>query len=234
MMTWSNGNISRVTGPLCGYSPLTGEFPAQRPMARGFDVLFDLRLNKRLSKQAKRRWFYTPSRSYDVTAMISRYKIQNPYLGFHIDEVPTDFVYSWARRYKVWTAICIPDIGQNFIEVHDTGQICRNGVDSRHKQTIGMASVVWKCERKWKGDGYDLSSIVTFCELWLNHLTLWCFGMTRKHFTKIWYRIHYHIVFVSLMFFHTSKTKIASRYYSSWQCCIENRLDKIFSTYLQL
>ena len=122
MMTWSNGNISRVTGPLCGYSPVTGEFPAQRPMARGFDVLFDLRLNKRLSKQAKRRWFYTPSRSYDVTAMISRYKIQHPYLGFHIDEVPTDFVYSWARRYKVWTAICIPDIGQNFIEVPALGR----------------------------------------------------------------------------------------------------------------
>ena len=49
---------------LCvGNSPVTGEFPAQRPMTRSFDVLFDLRLNKRLSKQAKRRWFYTPSRS---------------------------------------------------------------------------------------------------------------------------------------------------------------------------
>ena len=134
---------------------------------------------------------------FDVTAMISRYfKIPHPYLGFHIDEVPTDFVYSWARRYKVWTAICIPDIGQNFIEVHDTGQICRNGVDSRHKQTIGMASVVWKCEWKWKGDGYDLSSIVTFYELWLNHQTLWCIGTTRKHFTKIWYKIHYHISYL--------------------------------------
>ena len=29
----------------------------------GFDVFFDLRLNKRLSKQSKRRWFETPSRS---------------------------------------------------------------------------------------------------------------------------------------------------------------------------
>ena len=29
-------------------SPTAGEFPAQRPMARGFVVLFDLRLNKRL------------------------------------------------------------------------------------------------------------------------------------------------------------------------------------------
>ena len=34
-----------------------------RPVTRGFDVFFDLRLNKRLSKQSRRRWFETPSRS---------------------------------------------------------------------------------------------------------------------------------------------------------------------------
>ena len=45
--------IFRVTGHLCGNSPVTGEFPAQRPVTRSFDVFFDLRLNKRLSKQ---RW----------------------------------------------------------------------------------------------------------------------------------------------------------------------------------
>ena len=33
-------------------SPISGKFPAQRPVAaRSFDVFFDLRLNKRLSKQ---------------------------------------------------------------------------------------------------------------------------------------------------------------------------------------
>ena len=31
-------------------SPVPGEFPAQRPVTRSFDVFFDLRLNKRLSK----------------------------------------------------------------------------------------------------------------------------------------------------------------------------------------
>ena len=36
---------------LCvGNSPVTGEFPSQRPVTLGFDVFFDLRLNKRLSK----------------------------------------------------------------------------------------------------------------------------------------------------------------------------------------
>ena len=37
MMTSSNGNIFRVTGHLCGNSPGTGEFPAQRPVTRSFD-----------------------------------------------------------------------------------------------------------------------------------------------------------------------------------------------------
>ena len=51
MMTSSNGNIFRVTGPLCGEFTGPGEFPTQRPVTRSFDVFFDLRLNKRLSKQ---------------------------------------------------------------------------------------------------------------------------------------------------------------------------------------
>ena len=49
---------------LCaGNSPVTGEFPAQRPVTRSFDVFFDLRLSQQLSKQSRRWWFETPSRS---------------------------------------------------------------------------------------------------------------------------------------------------------------------------
>ena len=45
-----------------GNSPVTGEFPAQRPVTRSFDVFFDLRLNKLLSKQSWGWWFETVSR----------------------------------------------------------------------------------------------------------------------------------------------------------------------------
>ena len=44
-----------------GNSPVTGEFPAQRPVTRSFDIFYDLRLNKRLSKQWCGWWFETPS-----------------------------------------------------------------------------------------------------------------------------------------------------------------------------
>ena len=54
-MTSSNGNIFRVTGPLCG------EFTGSGPVTRSFDVFFDLSLNKRLSKQPWGWWFETPS-----------------------------------------------------------------------------------------------------------------------------------------------------------------------------
>ena len=45
-----------------GNSPVTGEFPTQRPMMRSFGVFFVLSLNKRLSKQSWGWWFETPSR----------------------------------------------------------------------------------------------------------------------------------------------------------------------------
>ena len=44
-------------------SPVTGEFPSQRPVMRRFDVFFGLRLNKWLSKQSMHRWFETLSSS---------------------------------------------------------------------------------------------------------------------------------------------------------------------------
>ena len=42
-------------------SPVPGEFTAQRPVTRSFDVFFDMRLNKRLSKQSWGWWFETLS-----------------------------------------------------------------------------------------------------------------------------------------------------------------------------
>ena len=44
-----------------GNSPVNGEFPAQRPVMRSFDVIFDLCLNKWLSKQSWGWWSETLS-----------------------------------------------------------------------------------------------------------------------------------------------------------------------------
>ena len=55
---------------LCaGNSPVAGEFPAQKPVTRSYDVFFDLYLNEQLSKQSWYWWFRRHCAHYDVTLM---------------------------------------------------------------------------------------------------------------------------------------------------------------------
>ena len=84
-MTSSNGNIFRVTGSLCGEFTGPGEFPTQRPVTQSFDVFFNLRLNKRLSKQPWGWWFETLSWSLwrqckDTSAWQSLIWRQHPHI----------------------------------------------------------------------------------------------------------------------------------------------------------
>ena len=53
--------FSALLATCAGNSPVPGEFPTQRPVTRSFDVYFDLRPNKRLSKQSWGWWFETQS-----------------------------------------------------------------------------------------------------------------------------------------------------------------------------
>ena len=53
--------FSALLAICAGISPVPGEFLAQRPVTRSFDVFFDMRLNKRLSKQSWDWWFETLS-----------------------------------------------------------------------------------------------------------------------------------------------------------------------------
>ena len=63
MMTSSNGNIFRVTGHLCGEFTGPRWIPHTKASdAELWDVIFDLPLNKRLSKQSWGWWLETLSR----------------------------------------------------------------------------------------------------------------------------------------------------------------------------
>ena len=55
--------FSALLAICAGNSPVPCEFPAQRPVMQSFDVFFDLRLNKQLSKQSWGWWFEMPSHS---------------------------------------------------------------------------------------------------------------------------------------------------------------------------
>ena len=54
--------FSALLVPCEGNWPVIGESPLQRPLTQSFDVFFDLRPNKRLSKLSRRWWYDTPSR----------------------------------------------------------------------------------------------------------------------------------------------------------------------------
>ena len=63
-LTWWRHQMETFSALLflcAGNSPVTGEFPSQRPVMCSFDVFFDLHLNKRFSKQWWGWWFGTPS-----------------------------------------------------------------------------------------------------------------------------------------------------------------------------
>ena len=64
-ITWWRHQMESFSALLaiCAWnSPVPGEFPTQRPVTRSFDIYFDLRPNKRLSKQSWGWWFETKSR----------------------------------------------------------------------------------------------------------------------------------------------------------------------------
>ena len=91
--------FSALPATLWGNPPVTGGFPSQKPMTRNFDVFFDLRLNKRLSKQSRRWWFETPSRS------LLRHCNVDPNGGLS----PSEHMFlAWFRTilcHKTWSAL---------------------------------------------------------------------------------------------------------------------------------
>ena len=64
-MTWWRHQMETFSALLAlweGNPPFNDGFPSQRPVTRSFEFFY-LCLNKRLSKQARHRWFETPLRS---------------------------------------------------------------------------------------------------------------------------------------------------------------------------
>ena len=98
MMTSSNGNIFRVTGHLCGEFTGPGEFPAQRPVTRSFDVFIDLRLNKRLSKNGEAGDLRRHRGHYDVNVITSANLEMFGILETYVWHCVTD----GYRRYMDW------------------------------------------------------------------------------------------------------------------------------------
>ena len=91
-MSWWRHRMETFSALLAicaGHSPLPGEFPTQRPVTRSFDVYFDLRPDKRLSKQSWGWWFEALSHSLWRHRNVYRVRRSN----IHI------FVYTYHIAY---------------------------------------------------------------------------------------------------------------------------------------
>ena len=105
-MTSPNGNIFRVIGPLCG--EFTG--PRWIPHTKASDAelwcFFDLRLNKRLSKQSWGWWFETLSHPLWRHRNGNLYYLPRPTGAntvIHADQITTDWhkillEWGWKRK----------------------------------------------------------------------------------------------------------------------------------------
>ena len=83
-------------------SPVTCEFPSQRPVMQSFDVFLDLGLNKQLSKQSWGWWFEMPLRSLwrHCNDKGLNYKVINNH-NFYM--VPShDDVIKWKHIPRYW------------------------------------------------------------------------------------------------------------------------------------
>ena len=98
-MTSSSENISAILALCAGNSPANGEFPSQRPVTKSFDVFFDQRLNKRLSKQSWDWWYETLSSS------LWRH-CNEPRPLTHLSQDISQTIYSdafpWMKRLVFW------------------------------------------------------------------------------------------------------------------------------------
>ena len=96
--SWKRNQMETLSAllALCaGNSPVTGEFPSQRPVTRSFAVFFDLRLHKRLSKQSWGWWFGTPSHSLWCHSNMCL-------LEQIAESIDRNFFYKYIRKYGLY------------------------------------------------------------------------------------------------------------------------------------
>ena len=90
--------FSALLALYAGNSPVTGEFPSQRPVTASFDVFLDPHLNKRLRKQSMRRFFRGRRTHYDVTVMcIFHLQYEMMFIIFHVNRLRTSSTFEWIH-----------------------------------------------------------------------------------------------------------------------------------------
>ena len=146
------GTFSALPAIYVGYSLITGEFPAQRPVTWSFDVFFDLRLNEHLIKQSWRWWFKMPScplwhhSKVYWTSFIKKYYIHREYhskkitsdkkkpvvLGLKITIVAVVIPASWVHGAFIFKSAQKPNLVELSVFFHLSCLDDLNSIESNH------------------------------------------------------------------------------------------------------
>ena len=84
-----------------GNSPVTRVFPSQRPVTRSYDVLFDSRLNKRLSNNLDAGDLKRNHSHYDIIVTISGL-LQRQWVTHTILPVPMKRLRTIRKKWLIW------------------------------------------------------------------------------------------------------------------------------------
>ena len=115
-----------------GNSPVSGEFPAQRPVTRSFDVFFDLRLDGRLSKHSWGWWLETPSCplwrrsnehmrvSYAVSLMISKSDLNSVFIIAVLYPISCYVRPDIKEPHSMISKILVHMIYMIYLQIYDT------------------------------------------------------------------------------------------------------------------
>ena len=101
--------FSALLAICAGNSPVSGEFPAQRPVTRSFDVFFDLRMNERLNEHSWGWWLGTTSRPLWSQSNDGSHQISNQYgnwtIGWAVSRLHKIAPYnvSWNFETDHWS-----------------------------------------------------------------------------------------------------------------------------------
>ena len=114
MMASTNENIFRVTDPLWGESTGHQWIPLAKASDAELRCFFDVRLNKRFSKQPRRRWFETPSRSLWLRCNVQDWPadtfniVDGPSCGIYAKSNNGGYCGDWNMRLYEATCVCLP------------------------------------------------------------------------------------------------------------------------------
>ena len=193
-----------------GNSPVSGEFPAQRPVTRSFDVFFDLHLIKLLSKHSRGWWFETLSRP----------------LWRHCNEQGGISVMEWSQQqpchqwshphYHVWNVSLI-------ISIMWTLVYCSNNSQCPYRNTVYYQLSTALAPNFFSRPAVKLSRPECIQEQILNFACLHVCHCLQRTLPRICCSAH----------FHTNHC-VKKSYLTHWRAYLSGDMDDMFSVLLYL